>query len=154
MIDVRPFRADDLLAMLEVRRDSIANVAARDYAPSQITEWAGKSSTSESQLERFTKSLTWVAVIDEKIVGYSNLDADGHVDTMFVHSSVLRRGVATALLQAVEDAALAAGLSRLYSEISFTARPFFEKNGFRICDGEQVTFDDGSDYGFRMEKAL
>jgi putative acetyltransferase len=73
---------------------------------------------------------------------------------MFVHSGFLRRGVATALLQAVEDAALAAGLSRLYSEISFTARPFFEENGFRICGGEQVTFDDGSDYGFRMEKAL
>lgn len=154
MIEVRPFRIDDLAAMLEVRRDSIVNVASRDYPQTQIAEWAGRLSTYEKQLERFAKSLTWVAATDEKIVGYSNLEADGHLDTMFVHSGFLRRGVATALLQAVESAALSSGLPRLYSEVSFTARPFFQKNVFRIASRKQVTFDDGSSYGFRMEKAL
>lgn len=140
--------------MMEVRRDAITTVAARDYAAPQIAQWAGKSGSHERQLERFTTSLTWVALSEGRIVGYSNLGSEGHVDTMFVHSGFLRRGVATALLQTLEAAALRAGLSRLYSEVSFTARPFFEANGFRIRGGERVTFDDGSDYGFRMEKAL
>jgi len=154
MIEIRSFRSNDLLSMFEVRRDAILNVAARDYTPDQIASWAGKSQNQDRQRERFTTSLTWVAVLDGKIVGYCNLGDDGHVDTMFVHSNFIRRGVATALLGTLEAAARTAGLARLYSEISVTARPFFEKHGFRVFDGKRVTFDDGSNYGFTMEKAM
>jgi putative acetyltransferase len=44
------------------------------------------------------------------------------------HPRAAEKGVARALLQRAEVHASSNGISRLYSEVSLTARPFFEKN--------------------------
>ena len=73
---------------------------------------------------------------------------------MFVHARFQGRGVATALLRQVEAAALEAGLSRVFTEASITARPFFLSRGFELiaeqtveCEGQWLT-------NFRMHKRL
>ena len=63
-------------------------------------------------------------------------------------------GVASTLLRQVEDAALAQGLNRIFTEASKTACPFFARRGF-VVDGEQVVGKRGERMkNFRMHKML
>ena len=55
---------------------------------------------------------------------------------MFVHKDFQGKGIATALLNEIERHAIATGVTRITSEVSLTARPFFEKRGY-IVEKEQ-----------------
>ncbi len=74
------------------------------------------------------------------------------LDMMFVHPAHQRLGVATALLATVESVAREQGLSRLFTEASITARPFFERHGFRVIR-QRTVHRRGQDLtNFAMEK--
>jgi putative acetyltransferase len=155
MLAVRYFATADLDAVLEVRHDSILNIAAQDYSADQVRIWADRKMTRESQLKRLLEATTtWVAELDQRVVGFTNLGSGGYLDCMYVHSSFQRRGVATALLQELEIAARQQRLDRLHSEVSITARPFFERRGFAVIAPHRATLD-GAEYdNFLMEKML
>ena len=51
---------------------------------------------------------------------------------MFIHKDYQRQGIASALLQRIEAYAAEHGISEVTSEVSITARPFFEKQGYIV----------------------
>ena len=55
---------------------------------------------------------------------------------MFVHKDFQGEGIATMLLEEIERYAITAGITRITSEVSLTARPFFEKKGY-VVEKEQ-----------------
>ncbi|WP_374989884.1 GNAT family N-acetyltransferase [Rhizobium sp. TH2] len=142
----------DLDGVIEVFQRAIREVASRDYDPAQVAAWS-KVDRDDWEPWRLTRP-TWVAVLDEEIIGFSDLEADGHLDMMFVHPAHQGIGVASMLLTAVEDAARQQGLSRIFTEASITARPFFEKRGFVVDAQQQVTKEDETFINFRMHKFL
>ncbi|MGO6902811.1 GNAT family N-acetyltransferase, partial [Rhizobium ruizarguesonis] len=56
------------------------------------------------------------------------------------------------LLSRVEDEALKLGVSRIYAEASRTARPFFERKGFRVITQQIVEKRRQGLENFLMEK--
>jgi putative acetyltransferase len=82
--------------------------------------------------ERRSAAHTFVAVIDERVVGFSDVTDDGLLDMLFVHSDASGRGVARALVEAVIAKARELGLSELHTSASRTARPAFERFGFEV----------------------
>lgn len=151
-IDLRRYVTADLDAVIEVFQRAIREVASKDYNPAQIAAW---STVDRNAWEphRLTRP-TWVAVDGARVAGFSDLEADGHLDMMFVHPEYQGIGVASLLLRQVEKAAIAQGLTRIFTEASHTARPFFEKRGF-VVDAEQVVGKRGERMtNFRMHKLL
>ena len=73
-----------------------------------------------------------MAELDGVIVGFADMDERGYLDRLFVHRDYQRRGIAAALLGELERRAQAAGLSRFETHASVTARPFFERQGYRV----------------------
>ena len=71
-----------------------------------------------------------------KIVGFSSITPQGYLHSMFVHKDFQGEGIATMLLNEIEQYAIANGIIRITSEVSLTARPFFEKKGY-IVEEEQ-----------------
>ena len=62
---------------------------------------------------------------------------------MFVHKDFQGKGIATILLNEIERYATATGIIRITSEVSLTARPFFEQRGYIVTEeqnGEQISF--------------
>jgi len=116
------------------------------WAPDEIdmSIWATK---------RLSKP-TWVAEIDGRIAGFVDLEPDGHIDMLYVHPEFTRRGVATALLAEAERAALRQGNTRMFSEVSLTARRAFEKRGFSELSSQQVTVRGQAMVNLRMERSL
>jgi putative acetyltransferase len=151
-LSIRPYRPDDLDAVIGIFLGAIREIAAKDYDRAQIEAWA-QADRDTWAMRRLSRP-TWVAVVGGKPVGFTDLEPDGHLDMMFVHPAHQGVGVATALLERVETAARGQGLARIFTEASITARPFFERRGFRLLAAQIVRVRGQALANFRMEKLL
>lgn len=131
---VRPYRrTSDARATHEVFRSAILESAARDYGPEQLEAWAGATDTDLAGWDdRRAAADTVVAVVDERVVGFADLQPDGLVDMLFVHPEFSRRGIARMLIGVVERTARETGIATLRTYASRTARPAFEQFGFQV----------------------
>lgn len=153
-IAIRPYAASDAPTLANLFLSSVREIASRDYTASQIREWAPARIDELRFGQKCASRPSWVAEVDGRIVGFSDLEPDGHVDMLYVHPEFQRRGVARALLKHIEEVARAAALRRLYTEASITARPVFEAVGFRTIVPQTVTIHGISMTNYRMEKRL
>lgn len=148
---IRPYASGDVDATIEIFLRAIREVASKDYSPSEIQAWA-KVEDRELWAERRISRPAWIAEFDGQPVGFSDLTGDGCLDMMFVHPEFQGLGIASRLLSRVEDEALKLGVSRIYAEASRTARPFFERKGFRVIT-QQIAEKRGQGLeNFLMEK--
>ena len=151
---IRPYTPEDCEPLIEVFRTSVRRKGIRDYSLAQVTAWAPDEIDPARWNGRRLSRPTWVAELDGNIVGFSDLEPDGHVDMLFVDPDFQGRGVASVLLQFVESVALKQGLKRLYAEASIGARPVFERAGFRVIAPQTVVIRGQSLTNYRMEKML
>jgi putative acetyltransferase len=104
--------------------------------------------------ERRAAAHTFVAVLDSRVVGFSDVTDDGLLDMLFVHSDAAGRGVARALVEAVVAKARELGLSELHTHASRTARPAFERFGFEVTRANEQNWIRGQNlpnYDMRLE---
>jgi putative acetyltransferase len=153
-ITLRPYAATDASALTSLFRASVREVAARDYSPTQVLAWAPDAIDEKRFGQKCETKDTWIAEVDGRIAGFSDLEPDGHVDMLYVHPDFQRRGVARALLQHIEKLARNDRMPRLYTEASITARPVFEAMGFYIVSPQTVTIRGATLTNYRMEKPL
>ncbi|MDP9089763.1 MAG: GNAT family N-acetyltransferase [Pseudomonadota bacterium] len=153
-ITIRPFRADDVATLISLFRASVRGIGRRDYTESQVLAWAPDLIDHAQFARRCAAKSTWVAEAEGYIAGFSDIEPDGHVDMLYVHPNIQRRGVARALLTHIENLARTRGIYRLYTEASITARPLFEATGFHVIEPQEVTLRGESMTNYRMEKRL
>jgi putative acetyltransferase len=82
------------------------------------------------------------------------LDDDGHIDMFYVSPDFQRRGVAGAMLRFLTERAKGERRKRLHSEVSITARPVFERHGFKVLAYQAVQTNGQTLGNYRMEKLL
>ena len=81
------------------------------------------------------KARLWMPVPDDtegRIVGFTSIRNDGYLHSMFIHKDHQGEGIATALLQRIEAYVTEHGIREITSEVSITARPFFERKGYKV----------------------
>jgi GNAT superfamily N-acetyltransferase len=77
------------------------------------------------------------------------------IRAFFVHPDWARRGVGTAILDACEEAAIAAGFTRLEMGATLTGVPFYAARGYRASDRFNVPLMNGATLPIvRMLKTL
>jgi 2-polyprenyl-3-methyl-5-hydroxy-6-metoxy-1,4-benzoquinol methylase/GNAT superfamily N-acetyltransferase len=154
VITLRPYQQDDAPALLALFRDTIRRVNSRDYSPAQIAAWASDDIDTVSWFGRFTGRYVPVAEEDGRPVGFAELEPDGHIGRVYVSADHQRRGIGRQLLAAVVAEARRVGHARLFTEVSITARPFFEAQGFVVL-APQVVRCRGVDFiNYRMERVM
>ena len=154
MITLRPCQCDDAPALLALFRDTIRRVNSRDYSPAQIAACASENIDTESWSERFNGRFVPVAEEAGRLVGFAELEQEGHIERVYVSADHQRRGIGQQLLAAVVAEARDAGIARLFTEASITARPFFEAQGFIVLTPQVVTCRGAEFVNYRMERAL
>ena len=101
-----------------------------------------------------TDRRTLVAEDGGEVVGFAELEEDGHLDMLYLRRDAVGRGVGSLLYRAIEREAREQGIGLIFAEASVTARPFFERWGFRVVR-EQTVERRGVDLtNFAMEKPL
>lgn len=120
--------------MAKLFYDTVHSVNAADYEPRQLDAWADGQVDLEAWDASFRAHRTLVAEEKGELIGFGDITADGYLDRLYVHRLHQRRGVATALCDRLEQ--LADG--PIVTHASITARPFFEKRGYRVVRRQQV----------------
>lgn len=131
---IRKYQKADCKELTVLFYNTVHTINAKDYTKEQLDVWA----TGQVDLEKWNQSLqehySVIAVEDEIIVGFGDIDKTGYLDRLFVHKDYQRKGIATAICDELERAV--SGKIRTYASI--TARPFFEKRGYRVIKEQQV----------------
>lgn len=131
---IREYQSADCKELTELFYNTVHTVNAKDYTKEQLEVWA----TGQADLKMWNQSLqrhfSIVAVDDDIIVGFGDIDKIGYLDRLFVHSRYQRKGIATAICNRLESAVQGS----IVTHASITARPFFEKRGYKVIKEQQV----------------
>jgi len=153
-VKVRPYQPRDLSDLMTLFRNSVHRIARRDYTPEQLSAWAPPDPDRDAWAKRIEANHALVAEEKGVPVGFAELTEGGHLDMLFVAPDWQRRGIARALLQAIEAQVARWGKRRLTTDASRTAQPFFLKAGFRLVEAQEVQWRGVAIQNFRMEKKI
>ena len=132
---IRQYQSCDCREITELFYHTVHSVNARDYTERQLNVWA----TGEVDLENWNRTLlehySVVAVEEGRIIGFGDIDKSGYLDRLYVHKDYQGRGVASGICDVLEAAVSGKKLS---VHASITARPFFEKRGYKVVKEQQV----------------
>ncbi|WP_158861267.1 GNAT family N-acetyltransferase [Lunatibacter salilacus] len=131
-ISIRPSTVDDLAQIQKIFVETILTICKDDYSPEQIQAWTSSVENTERWLEKLNSQYFVVAEVPGQIVGFASLENDNHIDLLFVHKDFQRQGIANKLYSEIAEEALKKKATTLNSNVSQTARPFFENKGFKI----------------------
>ena len=131
---IRKYQPSDCKELTELFYNTVHTVNAKDYTKEQLDVWA----TGKVDLEKWNESLqehfSVVAVDDEIIAGFGDIDKTGYLDRLYVHADHQRKGIATAICNQLEQAVQ----GNITTHASITAKPFFEKRDYTIVKEQQV----------------
>lgn len=151
---IRNFSPSDTREIVQLFYNTVHEINICDYTQAQVDAWAPKNLSDEIWLEKLRTKLTYVAEEDGQIVGFGQLETDGHIDCFYCHSKHQRKGVGSMLLTHIEKTARSLGIKRLFTEASITAKPFFQSKAFNVIKEQQVERRGVYLRNFVMEKLL
>ncbi len=150
---IRAYGEADALPTLDTFLRAIRETASADYAAEQVSVW-GRERDAAEWAEKRRAAYTLVAVEEGSVAGFIDPDETGYIEMLFVSPDFARRGVATALLGAVLDAARRRELRELTVHASLTARPFFERHDFVVLEERHPVVERVEMTNYRMRRAL
>ena len=131
-MQIRDYQNSDYVEIADLFHDSVHAISTSFYSRDELEAWAPTPTDYNFWQERLSVKKPFVALKDEKIVGFIELEADGHIDCLYVHKNYQGEGIASKLLQHIQDIALTQGIHKLHVEASKVAKPLFEKHGFAL----------------------
>lgn len=153
-MEIRLFRTQDTEQIAQLFHETVREVNIRDYSNNQVKAWAPDNIYFRNWSEVCLKRITYIADEEGIIVGFGELEPNGHINCFYCHKNYQRRGVGSQIYQAIEAKALELGLDRLFTEASITAKPFFQHMGFSVVKEQQVTRRGETFTNYVMEKFL
>lgn len=131
---IRKYQPSDCKSLADLFYHTVHTVNAKDYTKEQLQVWA----TGQVDLENWDQSLqehfSVVAVENENILGFGDIDKTGYLDRLYVHKDYQGKGIATAICNQLEQAVWGS----IITHASITARPFFKKRGYQVIKEQQV----------------
>lgn len=131
MSNITPVRPGDEKELYTLFYDTVHAVCKRDYTRAERDAWAPLAADLPAWSARFWESTTLCARMDGKIAAFGNIYPDGYLDCLYVHKDFAGCSLGRRLLFALE-AACPAEVGTIRVRASKTARPFFEKYGYRL----------------------
>lgn len=142
---VRIFNKTDTKALIELFRETVHRVCCVDYSVEQLNAWAPEFIDERVWENRFFKSYTLVAEENGLILGFATMEKNGNIDMFYVSAHRQGEGVGKILLKDLEKHAKDLKLDKLTSDVSLTARKFFQHSGF-LTDKEYVKVRNGIEF--------
>lgn len=138
---ITKFKETDTEEIVTLFYETVHSVNSKDYSQAELDAWAPideKESKMKSWKESLGQNITFVAKINDKVVGFSDLTQTGYLDRLFVHKDYQRQGIATALVDMLESEAKKLNLLEIDVDASITAKPFLEHRGYNIVCSQTV----------------
>lgn len=161
-ISIRLFRPQDATQIAQLFHNTVRTINRQDYSLNQVKAWAPDDLYFRDWVKVCASRFTYVAENisgngDQKqgiIIGFAELEIDGHIDCFYVHKDYQSRGVGKSLYQAIESQALKLDCDRLYTEASITAKAFFQRQGFALEQEQQIEVRGEVFKNYRLSKLV
>ena len=154
-IFIRDYKTEDTQALANIYYNTIHRINIQHYTQEQVDQWAPTSSLeTEVWRKKFAITKPVIAVVDDEVVGFAELESNGHIDCFFCHHDWIGRGVGSALMKEILQRAQNSHLSLIFAEVSITARQFFEKNEFKIIAEHTTVRNSIERKSFKMERRI
>lgn len=148
---LRQYKSSDCQTLVQLFYDTVHTINTKDYTPEQLNVWAtGNVNLKEWDLS-LSKHFTIVAVINDTIVGFGDIDSTGYLDRLFVHKDFQNQGIATSICNKLEQAY---PVHNIITHASITAKPFFTNRGYKTIKEQQVIRANVTLTNYIMEKSL
>ena len=147
---IRTYQPEDCKTLIELFYNTVHTVNAKDYTKEQLDAWTTGIVDLEKWNQSFEEHFSLVALDGEKIIGFGDIDDTGYLDRLFVHSDYQGKGIATAICDQLEQAIQGS----IVTHASITAKPFFEKRGYKVVKERQVERQGVLLTNFIMEKVV
>ena len=132
---LRRYQSSDCQNLIELFRETVHTINRNDYTRVQCDAWAPADIDVGQWDLRLSAHLTLVAVENGTVVGFADMDETGYLDHLYIRAGCQRRGIATALCDALESAIR----KNVYTtHASITALPFFEDRGYTVVKEQHV----------------
>ena len=146
---IRAYRSEDCPTLAQIYYETIHTVNAADYTKAQLDAWATGNVDLAVWDAYFLARHSFVAEQDGFILGFADMDDTGYLGRLYVHHDHQGKGIGKALCHAVEGAVQ---VPRYTLHSSITAKPFYEKLGYRTVEMRQMPRKDQFITIFVMEK--
>ena len=131
---IREYQPSDCRQLAELFYNTVHRINLKDYTKEQLDVWATGQIDLEKWNQSFQEHFSLVALDDGIITGFGDIDRTGYLDRLYVHADYQARGVATHICDWLEQAVP----GDIVTHASITARPFFEKRGYKAVKEQQV----------------
>ncbi len=153
-LQIRKGVLSELSEIQNLFSETITFVCQNDYDQRQIEVWKSSIENIERWQSLIQNQYFIVAELKDKIVGFASLDKGNYIDVLFVHKDFQRMGIAQKLFIELENEAKRLNSYVLTSDVSKTAKAFFESNGFAVL-AEQVQVRENVEIvNYKMQKEL
>lgn len=151
-MEIRAYLTSDCSTLAELFYNTVHTVNVKDYSQTQLGVWATGDINLYDWNKSFLEHNTLIAEEDGIIVGFGDIDNNGYIDRLYVHRDYQGQGIATAIVTNLEKHAVIRNISSFTTHASITAKPFFEKQGYKICHENVVIRQGVRLTNFIMEK--
>lgn len=140
---IEPLSPSDARKAALLFHRTVHAVNAHDYRQDQLDAWAPGTAESGSALIRKLLAQRTIGIKECGIlIGFGSLDDAGELDMLYAHRDRQGQGIGSVLADRLEQEAAARGWAKISAYASITARPFFERRGYRIAR-ENIAVRDG-----------
>ncbi|MHA6480669.1 GNAT family N-acetyltransferase [Paenibacillus sp. strain BS8-2] len=156
-MEIRRFHKSDVHPIVSLFYDTVHHVNDRDYTKEQLDAWASREEQAnklDTWIDSLTSNTAYVAVLEDVIAGFADMTDEGYLDRLYIHKDYQRRGIATALVDVLEETAVSAGIQEIVTHASITAKPFFEHQGYVVVEVQSVIRKGIALTNFRMVKSI
>ena len=153
-MELQLYSSDKAREIADVFHQSVHAIDDSVYSAKQKQAWAPSPVDYQRWAERLNVKKLFIALIDNRVAGFIELDDDGHIDCTYTHPDFQGQGVASALYELVLKESQDRDIRRLYVEASLVAKPFFERRGFNTVKKNLVQRNGVRLVNFSMETYL
>ena len=156
-MNIIKFEEADIEEIVSLFYETVHTVNLKDYSQTELDAWAPKDE-KKSKIDAWKVSLgeniSFVAKVNGKVVGFVDMTHSGHLDRLYVHKDYQGQGIATALVDKLEDEARKINVFKMDTDASITAKQFFEHRGYNTICSQTVERDGVKLTNFNMIKKI
>lgn len=151
---IRKAKLSDIDSIRQLFFETITTVNTAHYSPAQIKVWSSGAEDVDRWKRKLENQEFFIAEYADEFLGFVSLLNNNYIDHLYSNGKYQGKGIASRLLNYIEQLAKGRGVTTLKSDVSITARPFFEKKGYRVIKENQIHHKGEVLINFDVEKSL
>lgn len=92
-MELREYKSTDCEQMAQLFYNTVHSVNVKDYTEEQLNAWATGSVDLQEWNHSFLNHKTEVAVEDDEVVGFGDIDQSGYLARLYVHINYQGMGI-------------------------------------------------------------